>query len=134
MALLRQELMALRELQALQASALDCLNQGAFSGLMELVQKQEGVQLRIAHARKDLAPMLKTFEALPLDTKHTFREQGVAAVLAEIEQVAHAIQGRHQVAFPDSAIEAQSANKETATTGHANDDLQDRLARFRNPG
>ncbi len=141
--LLRQELQALRELEGLQAEALACLNQGAFSGLMDLVQKQTAVQERVLTTRAELAPLVKQFGGLPEAEKVSLREQGVAQVLSEIETVANAIHGRHQGAFPESDLagkevsgSASAAGSEGTTTSalttrNPDEELQARLAIFR---
>jgi hypothetical protein len=121
----------MREIEALQAQALACLNEGAFSGLMELVQKQEAVQARMAAARQELGPMLKTFEQMSVEEKSEIRSHGVGDLLVAIESVAAAIQGRHQGAFPSDAPASSGA---PAASGHPaghDDDLQSRIDRFR---
>lgn len=141
--LLRQELQALRELEGLQAEALACLNQGAFSGLMDLVQKQTAVQERVVATRAELAPLVTQFGALPEDDKARLREQGVAQVLGEIETVANAIHGRHQGAFPEAEAGGANAVVSTSASGaedksasdqgprNPDEELQARLAIFR---
>jgi BMFP domain-containing protein YqiC len=133
--LLEQELRALREIESLQSEALACLNQGAFSGLMDLVQKQENVQAQMAKAREELAPLLKRFESFSADEKSAIRQAGVGALLDAIERVATSIQGRHQGAFPETAApmrpqDGENPSTENPPAGH-DDDLQNRIARFR---
>lgn len=120
----------MREIEALQAKALACLNEGAFSGLMELVQRQEAVQAQMAQARRELGPMLGAFEKLPSEQKNAIRNQGVGDLLAAIESVAASIQGRHQGAFPSDAP-AGTTEATQPSPGH-DDDLQSRIAQFRN--
>lgn|GEM_PF-6745903 len=126
----------MRELESLQEAALSSLNQGAFSGLMELVQKQEEVQVRIAATRGQLSPVLQKFESLPEGDKAEMREKGVGEIIRQIEAVAHAIQGRHTGAFPEPAGPAQagdsvSTQETKATVENQDADLQARLQRFR---
>jgi BMFP domain-containing protein YqiC len=123
----------MREIEGLQAEALKCLNAGAFSGLMDLVQKQESLQSRIAQARQELAPLLKKFEELSASEKENLRNQGVGEVLQQIEITAASIQGRHQGAFPETTALSRSQDSQDGAPASSNndDDLQNRISRFR---
>ncbi len=124
----------MREIDNLQAEALKCLNEGAFSGLMDLVQKQESLQNQIAVARQELAPLLKKFEAFSEDEKESLRSQGLGELLKQIETVASSIQSRHQIAFPETTALSRSQDSQdgTSTSSASDDDLQNRITRFRN--
>jgi hypothetical protein len=133
--LLQQELKALREIESLQAEALQCLNQGAFSGLMDLVQKQETVQAQMAKTREEISPLLKRFESFTPAEKTAIRQAGVGELLEAIEAVAASIQGRHQGAFPETAAPMRSQDSDKPSAGQPpaghDDDLQSRIAQFR---
>lgn len=133
--LLEQELKALREIEGLQADALRCLNEGAFSGLMDLVQKQESIQGHIAKTREELSPLLKRFETFSGEEKESIRQAGVGNLLTAIESVAASIQGRHQGAFPETTAPMRPQDCGNTAPGNPpaghDDDLQSRIAQFR---
>ena len=97
--LLAKHLETFRELESLQATALKAVKNQVLEGLAGLMTRQGEILSAIAREKAELRPFLDQWEALRPEARERLRGGRAGEILLALENVAHAIQARHQDMF-----------------------------------
>ena len=85
-----------KTLEGLQVSALEAMKSRGVEGLTELLARQQAVLSEIADRKAELKSYLDRWQALEPSERERLRQGKAGEILAAMDAVANAIQGRHQ--------------------------------------
>ncbi len=97
--LLGKHLETFRELESLQAAALEGVKNQILEGLSGLMTRQQDVMASISREKEALRPYLDQWEALKPEERQQLRNGRAGEILADLETVAKSIQAKHQEMF-----------------------------------
>lgn len=97
--LLGKHLETFRELESLQAAALEGVKKQLLEGLSGLMTRQQEIMAAISKEKEGLRPYLDRWEALPPDERQQLRNGKAGEILGALEAVAKSIQSKHQEMF-----------------------------------
>jgi transposase len=97
--LLGKHLETFRELESLQAAALQGVKNQVLEGLAGLMTRQADVMAAIAREKSELRPFLDQWEGLKPEVRQELRNGKAGDILTALETVAKSIQAKHQEMF-----------------------------------
>jgi transposase len=115
-ALLGKHLQTFRELEDLQTMALQAVNNQMPEGLTTLITKQAEILASISREKSELRPFLDQWEGLQPEERRRLRAGKAESILADLENIAHSIQAKHQKMFG----EEENTNTSAGTSPGSN--------------
>lgn len=112
-------------MEALQKSALASVQSGDFAALEGFKSEQAETLEALGKRTQALAPSLRAWEGLDIETRRTLRVGRLAELLVEMESIAQSIQKRHSDQFEGKP------ESDTSSTSRSDGDLSDRIRQYR---